>query len=390
MHPFAFQFVQEIHPMMINRATLVMIGLCSLVTILIAPAVDAAEKVEPQTLAIGAAAPDFKLPGVDGQDHTLAQYAPAKILIILFTTNHCPTAQAYDQRIIALHNDYRDKGVALVAISPNSPAAVRLDELGYTDLGDDLESMKLRAKDRGFAFPYLYDGDTQTVAKAYGCQATPHIFIFDAERKLRYTGRIDDEQVKTPTKHDARNALDALLAGQPVPVEKTKVFGCSTKWAYKLDEAKKAMEKWDAEPVELNDIDLAGIKALAANDTKKLRVVNVWATWCAPCTTELPELVTMNRMYRKRPFELITISLDDPEKKAVAFDKLKELKVATTNYLFKGDKDKMMEALDPKWEGPIPHTLLIAPGGKIIYRHTGAIDPLELKRAIVNYTGRTY
>jgi thiol-disulfide isomerase/thioredoxin len=216
------------------------------------------------------------------------------------------------------------------------------------------------------------------------------VFLFDAERKLRYTGRIDDEQVKPPTKHDLRNALDALLAGKPVPVEKTKVFGCSTKWAAKRDEAAKSLARWDAEPVELAEIDLAGIKALAKNDGQKLRVINVWATWCAPCTAELPELVTMNRMYRKRPFEMVTISLDDPEKKQVAHDKLKELKVATTNYLYKGDRDAMMTALDGKWEGPVPHTLIVAPGGKVIYRHTGQVDPLEVRRAIVGYLGRTY
>ncbi|HSI35601.1 MAG: redoxin domain-containing protein [Phycisphaerae bacterium] len=348
----------------------------------------AADTVE--TLAIGAAAPDFNLPGVDGKDHALKDFAQAKLLLIVFTTNHCPTAQAYDQRLIDLHKDYAPKGVAVVAISPNDPLAVRLDELGYTDVTDDLESMKIRAKDRNFAFPYLYDGKTQSVSKAYGCQATPHVFLFDAERKLRYTGRIDDEQVKPPTKHDLRNALDALLAGKPVPVEKTKVFGCSTKWASKREEAAKSLAKWDAEPVELTEIDLAGIKALAKNDGQKLRVINVWATWCAPCTAELPELVAMNRMYRKRPFEMVTISLDDPEKKQLAHDKLKELKVATTNYLYKGDRDAMMTALDAKWEGPVPHTLIVAPGGKVIYRHTGQFDPLEVKRAIVGHLGRTY
>ena len=98
----------------------------------------------------------------------------------------------------------------------------------------------------------------------------------------------------------------------------------------------------------------------------------------------------MNRMYRKRPFEMITISLDDPEKQAAALAKLKAVHLSGTNYLFKGDKDAMMQALDAKWEGPVPHTLIIAPGGKIVYRHTGEIDPLEVKRAVVGQTGRTY
>ena len=164
-----------------------------------------------KTLPIGATAPNFKLPGVDGKDHALNDFADAKLLLVIFTCNHCPTAQAYEARIAQLHDDYKDKGVALVAISPNDPKAVRLDELGYTDLGDSFEDMKLRAKDHKFAFPYLYDGDTQKTALAYGVLATPQVFLFDQERKLRYVGRIDDSDVKTVTSHDTRNALDALF-----------------------------------------------------------------------------------------------------------------------------------------------------------------------------------
>src|SRR5262249_42580953 len=114
-----------------------------------------------KTLPIGSAAPDFNLPGVDGRDYGLQNFADAPILIVIFTCNHCPTAQAYEDRIIKLHADYRDKGVALVAISPNDPRAVRLDELGYTDLSDSMDEMKVRAKDKGFKFPYLHDGETQ-------------------------------------------------------------------------------------------------------------------------------------------------------------------------------------------------------------------------------------
>ncbi len=186
-----------------------------------------------KTLAIGAEAPDFRLPGVDGKTYGLKDFADAKVLVVVFTCNHCPTAQAYEARVAKLHADYRDKGVALVAISPNDDKALRLDELGYTDLGDSFEDMKPRAKEAGYSYPYLYDGETQATAKAYGALATPHVFIFDAKRTLRYVGRFDDSEVKTVKSHDARNAVDALLAGTPVPVEKTRVFGCSTKWSDK-------------------------------------------------------------------------------------------------------------------------------------------------------------
>jgi thiol-disulfide isomerase/thioredoxin len=361
----------------------------ALLLLALAPAIARAD--DPTPLAIGSPAPDFKLPGVDGRTYSLADFKDAKVLVVLFTCNHCPTAQAYEERVARMHAEYGPKGVALVAISPNDPLAVRLDELGYTDLGDSFDDMKIRARDHKYAYPYLYDGETQVTSRAYGVLATPHVFIFDADRTLRYQGRIDDQEVKPVTRRDATEAIEALLAGKPVPVETTRVFGCSTKWADKRQSARDATAKWDAEPVALESIDADGAAALARNEGDRLLVVNLWATWCGPCVQELPELVTINRMYRGRPFRLVTISLDEPDKRDEALRVLKENKVAATNYLFTGDdKDALAAALDKDWPGPIPYTLVIAPGGKVIYRKLGAFDPLELKRAIVGHLGRTY
>jgi peroxiredoxin len=344
-----------------------------------------------KTLEIGAAAPDFELPGVDGKTYRLSDFADTKVLAVVFTCNHCPTAQAYEDRLVRLHANYKNRGVAVVAISPNDPKAVRLDELGYSDLGDSLADMRIRAKDKGFKLPYLYDGQKQKTSAAYGVLATPHVFIFDARRKLRYVGRIDDSDIGKVKSHDARNAIEALLAGRPVPVEKTRVFGCSTKWAAKRKSAVEAMKRWDAERVSLGTIDEAGIKKLAKNNTKNLRLVNIWATWCGPCVEELPKLVTIHRMYRKRRFEMITISLDSMKDRDQALKFLTEKHVSSANYIYDSDdRDKLAEALDKKWPGPLPYTVLIAPGGKVIYRKVDAVDPLELKKAIVGYLGRTY
>jgi len=344
-----------------------------------------------KTLEIGDRAPDFNLPGVDGKEYSLADFAKAKLLLVVFTCNHCPTAQAYEDRIIQLDADYKDKGVALVAISPNDPKAVRLDELGYTEFSDSLDEMEQRAKDRGYKFPYLYDGETQKTSLAYGVLATPQVYLFDQDRKLRYVGRIDDSDVKTVTSHDTRNAIDALLSGKSVPVEKTRVFGCSTKWSDKRADAVKWLERADAEPVELKSIDEVGLERLVRNDTDKLLVINVWATWCGPCVAEMPDFVTMNRMYRKRNFQMITLSIDDPEQKDAALKLLKENHASTTNYIPTiANRDKLADILDKEWPGPIPYTLLIAPGGKIVYRKSGPIEPIEVRQRIVDFLGRTY
>ena len=345
-----------------------------------------------EALEIGSPAPEFSLSGVDGKTYSLGSFRDADILVIVFTCNHCPTAQAYEERIQQLATDYKDKKVALVAISPNDPEAVRLDELGYSDLGDSLADMKIRAKDKGFSFPYLYDGENQKVSRAYGPVATPHVFVFDRQRKLRFVGRIDNsDKPQRATSRETRDAIEALLAGKPVPVEKTKVVGCSIKWSDKREAVKRALETWAKEEVGLRLIDEKGLQALVQNDTKRLRLINVWATWCGPCVAELPELVTVNRMYRHREFELITISADAPEEKDKVLEVLRKQQVSASNYLFEGnDKYKLMDAVDEKASGPVPHTILVAPGGKVLYRKSGSCEPLAIKRAIADHLGRTY
>jgi peroxiredoxin len=343
-------------------------------------------------LAKGSAAPDFDLPAVDGRRYSLKDFASSRLLVIVFTCNHCPTAQAYEERLQKLHDDYAKKGVAVVAVSPNDPKAVRLDELGYSDLGDSLEDMKLRAQEQKFTFPYLYDGDTQAMTRKYGPVATPHVFVFDQARTLRFVGRIDDAENPAKTKvHDTRAAIDALLAGQPVPVEQTKVFGCSIKWANKGGWVDEGRKRWAEEAVSLTPTDAAGLRALARNDSKKLRLINVWATWCGPCVIEFPDLVTIHRMYRGRDFEIVTVSADPPEKRDAALAFLREKQASTRNYVFEtGDPYAMIDAVDVEWQGALPHTMLVAPGGKVIYRSQGAFEPLALRRAIVGYIGRYY
>ena len=185
-------------------------------------------------LPLGSAAPNFELPGVDGKIHKLADYVSSPVLVVVFTCNHCPIAQIYERRIMQLAADYRDRNVAVVAIQPNDPKAITIDELDSSDISDSLEEMKIRAEFKHLTYPYLYDGETQSVADAYGPQATPHVFVFDRDRRLRYEGRMDNsyrtELVKT---HEARDAIDALLAGREVAVTHTSVFGCSTKWKEK-------------------------------------------------------------------------------------------------------------------------------------------------------------
>jgi len=176
----------------------------------------------PFTLELGATAPDFHLPGVDGRSTSPADFADAKLLIVLFTCNHCPYVIGSEDRMVSLANDYAPKGVAMVAINSNE-----------TDNHptDSFEHMVARAAERGFPFPYLRD-ESQEVALAYGALRTPHYYVFDAERTLRYSGRMDDNPREPggETTHELRDALDALLEGGDPPQPLTNPIGCNVKW----------------------------------------------------------------------------------------------------------------------------------------------------------------
>jgi peroxiredoxin len=344
------------------------------------------------SLAIGSAAPGFSLPGVDGKTYTLQSFAKSKFLVVVFTCDHCPTAQAYEDTIKSLVVTYTPKNVAFVAISPNDSQSIRLDEMGYTDLGDSFDDMKIRAQEKKFNFPYLYDGATSAVSMLYGPQATPHVFIFDQDRKLRYSGRIDDAfGVPGAAKSfDTKNALNELLANQPVKVEKTKTFGCSIKWPSKHDLVTAEAAKFKDEKVTLYKISIDSLTALLANNTNNFRLVNVWATWCGPCVTEFPDFVTINRMYRLRNFETISISMDELGRTPAVISFLEKKEASFKNYIAVGDKSQIIDAINKDWQGALPYTALIGPGGKIIYSTQGAIDPHELKNIILTAMGRVF
>ncbi|EDY18673.1 Redoxin domain protein [Chthoniobacter flavus Ellin428] len=360
-------------------------------------------------LQIGDPAPDFSLPGIDGKTHTLAEYKDAKLLMIAFISNHCPSSHAAEGRMKQLIAEMKGKGFVFVAINPNNPKGLSLDELGYSKYNDSFEDMQKYAKDQGFDFPYLYDGETQAVAHAYGCLATPHVFLFDAEHKLRYKGRFDDSEYADPStvkSPDARNAVEALLAGKEVPVAETKPHGCSTKWNSKSTGIAQKMEKWDKTPVDVQMIDTAGVSALRKNGSGRVRLFNVWATWCVPCVQEFPELVTTARKFDLRNFEFITISADDPKDPAPvkAFlekhgaglsargkNAVKSEGRTTNSYVYNGDStDDMMKALDPEWPGAIPHTVLVGANGEILWRHNGPVDGDELRTKVLEAMGPYY
>ncbi len=349
---------------------------------------------EVNTLEIGSKAIDFNLPDVTGRFYQLEDFNEAEVLVVIFTCNHCPTAQAYENRIIRFTEEYKDKGVAVVAIMPNSVYSLLFEECSYSDLDDTYESMIIRAKDKKFNFPYLYDGDTEAVSIQYGPTATPHAFVFNRKRELVYAGRLDaSEKPGTANADDLRTAVDETLNKKPVTTPENKAFGCSIKWAWKTEWTDKTNKDWAEKPVIVEKISKIEVEDLVRNNSEKLRLINVWATWCGPCIIEYPELVNLQRIYGNRNFEFISLSADKPENADQVLEFLQAKHAPIKNYLFNSnDKYALIEAINPEWNGALPYSILVEPGGKVVYAIQGPVNLLELKKKIVEHRlmGRYY
>ncbi len=355
----------------------------------------------PTVLPIGTDLPTFSLPGIDGKNHTPETYADAEILCIIFTCNHCPDSVAAAARCEDLHQNYKSQGVAIIAVNANNPASLRPDELGYSPFNDSFEEMTPFAKSFGWTFPYLYDGETQGFATACGAQSTPHVFIFDAERKLRYTGRMDDAGRSTAPveKSYVRSALDSLLAGEEIEEPVTRSFGCSTKWLFKGDNVAEDQKLWEEKEVSLAVLDEAIAEKLIANESKNVRLINFWSTSCGPCIAEFPMLIDTYRRFQNRTVDFISISMDPIEERetvhrfltsqnAALSDRTKpSLKVeerTSNNYIWTGgNPDLLANTIYPKWTGALPLTLIVSPEGDVLWSSGSEIDPVELRTEIL-------
>lgn len=351
-------------------------------------------------LATGAAAPGFTLPGTDGRAHSLDEFRESRALVVVFTSNTCPAAQLDESRIRALADDYRAKGVAVVAINPGPPSTVEAADLRYSDVGDSLDDMKVRATYRRLGYPYLSDAATRSATSAYRVTTVPHVFVFDRDRKLQYDGRIaDSPQRGAAAPGGARQAIDALLAGRPVPASRTEPAGCDVSGPRgaairQADARGPAGAGPPSAAARANDpgsgaisVDLAdadALKKLRRNDTGRLLLVNFWATWCAPCAAEFPDLEATYRMYEGRGLAFTTVSVNDPGEREAVLAFLKVHGAAHRNLLFgSSDVYGLQAAFDPAMPAPVPFTVLIDRRGDVRYQELGELDILKLRRAIL-------
>jgi thiol-disulfide isomerase/thioredoxin len=333
------------------------------------------------TLAIGGAAPDFSLMGTDGALHRSSDWKESPVLVVAFLCNHCTESQLYEARLNRLTQAYAGKGVTVVAVQSSNPGAFTEKDLAWSDVGESLADMKERAAFRQFRFPYLYDGGIGSTASAFGASVAPSIFIFDKDRKLRYSGRIDDDPAEgARTTHYASAAIDALLAGTPIPITTTAATGCPLK----IGSGTMIAATRPPEPVSVSLATAAALTALRHNPTGQLLLVNFYATWCGPCVSEFPDLMATNRMYRDRRLSFTTVSSNTPAEQPEVLKFLQKMNASTNNLLYGSDDVyAMQDAFDPNLGAAVPVTVLIGPGGEILYHEQGAIDLMSIRRAIL-------
>jgi peroxiredoxin len=348
------------------------------------PKVHSETRVEP--LEIGARAPDFRLPGADGEWHCLDDF-DASVLVVAFLSNHCPNSQVYEDRLVSFYQDYKDQGVDLVVISPNSPIATPDDALGYSDLDDSYEAIVIRAREKGLNYPYLYDGDDQDVSIKYGPSTIPSVFVFDENRRLKYRGRIDVSSMwKAANAEDLRMAVNEVKRKDEIIRPERDLAGCKIYWSWDKADRDSLENRWKESPVHLRNLTLDSLKTLLVNFSGKPRVFNFWATWCGPCKQEFPEFLKMRRMYQHRPIEFISVSLDSPEKRDEAKTFLQQIHAPGPNYILQDtDKEAIRKKVYDQWDGTLPFTIIVDPLGLVYKVWQGPFDPLEVKKAIVEH-----
>lgn len=344
--------------------------------------------IQSQPLSIGQKLPEFSLPGIDGKQYTNNDFNSYTVLVIVFISNICPTSQAYEDRIIALAEEFSDRNVGFMAISPNNPHALSYEDQSYSEFGDSFNEMILRSKDKGYNFPFLYDGDKQEVSKAFGPAATPHIFVFDTKRILRYQGRIDniENPYKEPTSQEARSAILAVLAGIDVLEETTKVFGCPVRWEKDIEIKNKIDNSWNKKPVKIREITNEGLIKLLGNYNDNIALIYIYSLNDSSLYKDMDALVEIHRRYNSRFFEVITVRSGDKDMEV--FELLEKQHAAFQNYYCREDIKHTL--INSSFQGRYPFILLIEPEGKILKVWEGPVEPLTVKKTIIEIIGRFY
>lgn len=322
-----------------------------------------------KVLSVGDPAPEFaELPGVDGMMHGMAEYKSAKFMVLVFTANHCPFAMEYEDRLIAMQNDFADQGVQIVAISCSLEEA------------DNLEHMQVRAEEKGFNFPYLHDA-SQSTGRAYGASVTPQVFVLDGELRIAYMGAIDDHVLLDRVKHNyLRDALTTLCAGETPAETETKAKGCGIEYHAAQESEGATSAAPSAASVELTEIERPTLDEIVAQHQGQVVLVDFWATWCGPCVKQFPHTVELSRKYAEQGLTVISVSFDEPEDADRVRAFLQKQGAAFTNLLSTHGASDSIELFGID-NGALPNYWLFDRSGALVQRFSPADPTVEFQSA---------
>ncbi len=334
--------------------------------------------------------PNFRLKGTDGKIHDSDAYASWPLLAIVFISNHCPVSQSFQEELLLLEKDFAAKGFKLIAVSPNDPQAIPPDELAFSDLGDSYAEMKIRAKDLNYTFPYLYDGLSQDVSQAFGVRVTPHAYLFDANRSLRYSGRIGDS--KNPSnrnRQELRQALKALMGGGSPKVEEGPTFGSSIKWKKNRHLVQKINERFSRETIVLKHADKRTYAFIRKNVSSRPKLIYVWSSRDENHREDLLKISALHKIYRKRGIEFITACIDGVDEREKTHNILRNTLCSSQNYISEGTEISPFADLRGESSDRItPFLGLLDYSGKISYRSTKGIYEIEIKKEVLKTLNR--
>ena len=341
-----------------------------------------------KVLSIGDDAPTFKdLMGIDGKKHSLSDYRDKDVLIISFTCNHCPVAQAYEPRVKALLAKYADKPVAFIAINCSLLPSDTLDE------------MKKRAKEQKLTYDYLHD-PSQDTGRNYGATVTPHMFVLDKKRRVAYMGAFDDSFIESRIEDKyVEDAVAALFAGKEPEVTESRQKGCSIQYerkvgAFHARPADDAFALADAKPVELNNLKPGDYAAELKKHRGNVVLVDFWATWCLACRKGFPETVELHKSLSQKGLRVVSISLDEPDAdtRAKALSFLTKQKATFPNYISSVGSDEEAMAAFKISDGALPHYKIYSRDGKLVrtfgFDFDKPIDHDEIKKTVQDLVGK--
>ena len=322
--------------------------------------------------------PRFSLLGVDGKTYTQNSFSNYQNIAVIFYSNHCRVSQKFEKLIIQLSNILANNKSNLILVSPNFENAILPDEKAYSDVGDSFEEMKIRAKKKNFNFPYLYDGENQSLANQMGVKATPHGFLFNKNRKLIYSGRIGDLN-----KAYDLNSSDLFIAylKEKKGINsffQTKVFGTSIKTREDLHLADKVRKRYSEETIRVTHATQKKLKFFLNHPSESPKLVYVWSNEDKENRDNLLAISSVYKIYRKRGLKVYTVCIG--ENLNLTKETLSMAQLSAVNFLIDGKDFSPLAKYHPNGgEKVTPFTVLLDKNGKIILNNIGFFDHLLYK-----------